>query len=86
MFEQVSDGIFVTSPDGHYLDVKLAGSEMLGMTRDEVLRSSFLDLLAPAEDTGRSSKRCSKRPEPSHRCMSPRLTAPAPVGWVWFSS
>ncbi len=49
LFEQVSDGIFVASAEGRYTDVNPAGCEMLGMTREEVLASTFLDVLVPEE-------------------------------------
>ncbi len=49
LVEQTTDGIFLATPDGHYIDVNLAGCEMLGMTREEVLASTFTDVLHPDE-------------------------------------
>ncbi|OFX25737.1 MAG: hypothetical protein A2V77_05475 [Anaeromyxobacter sp. RBG_16_69_14] len=49
LVEQVGDGIFVASTRGRYTDVNPAGCEMLGMTREEVLASTFVDVLAPEE-------------------------------------
>jgi PAS domain S-box-containing protein len=49
LFEQIPDGIFVANHLGQYLDVNPAGCELLGMTRDEVLQATFLDLLCPEE-------------------------------------
>ena len=49
LVEQMTDGIFVASPDGRYIDVNPAGCAMLGMTREEVLASTFLDVLDPAQ-------------------------------------
>ena len=49
LVEQSVDGIFVATKSGRYIDVNAAGCDMLGMTRDEVLDSSFPDLLDPAE-------------------------------------
>jgi PAS domain S-box-containing protein len=49
LVEQVSDGIFLASAEGRYVDVNPAGCEMLGMTREEVLSRTFLDVLDPAE-------------------------------------
>jgi PAS domain S-box-containing protein len=44
LVEQTVDGIFVADRDGRYVDVNSAGCEMLGMTRGEVLSSSFTDV------------------------------------------
>lgn len=49
LFEQSVDGIFVATRDGRYVDVSPAGAGMLGMTREEVLGSTFLDVLAPED-------------------------------------
>lgn len=49
LVEQVVDGIFVADREGRYLDVNPAGCAMLGMMREEVLKSTFTDVLAPEE-------------------------------------
>ncbi len=50
LVEQASDGIFISDAQGRYADVNSAGAEMLGYTRDEVLRLSIADVVIP-EDT-----------------------------------
>lgn len=49
LVEQVSDGIFVADPETRYTDVNPAACEMLGRSREELLESTFLDVLAPEE-------------------------------------
>lgn len=49
LFEQASDGIFLTDRQGRYIDVNRSGCEMLGYTREEMLSLSMKDL-ALAED------------------------------------
>ncbi len=49
LVEQASDGIFVTDAKGHYLDVNSAGAEMLGYSREEVLRLSIPDIVMEEE-------------------------------------
>ena len=49
IFEQSIDGVFIATKDGHYMDVSPSGWAMFGMTREEILESSFNDLLAPEE-------------------------------------
>lgn len=49
IFEQASDGIYVISVDHRYLDVNERGRELLGYSRDELLRMSVADVLAPHE-------------------------------------
>ena len=49
IFEQASDGIFLLSADNRYLDANPAGAAMLGYKREELLRMSVADVLAPAE-------------------------------------
>jgi diguanylate cyclase (GGDEF)-like protein/PAS domain S-box-containing protein len=43
--DQASDGIFIASPDGKYVDVNQAACEMLGYSRDELLSLSIQDML-----------------------------------------
>lgn len=49
IFEQASDGIYLISADNRYLDVNARGCELLGYTREELLRMSVADVLAPHE-------------------------------------
>ena len=49
LVEQMPDGIFVADPEGGYIEVNPAGCAMLGKTREEVLATTFLDVLDPAE-------------------------------------
>jgi len=43
LVQQASDGIFISTPEGHYLDVNNAGCGMLGYTREEILARSIAD-------------------------------------------
>ena len=52
LVEQASDGIFIADAEGKYVDVNSAGAEMLGYTREEVLRLSITDVVAPQEVPG----------------------------------
>lgn len=45
LFEQAADGTFITDATGHYIDVNLRGCEMLGYTREEILKLSMKDLV-----------------------------------------
>jgi len=49
LFEQSSDGIFVSDAEGRYLDVNSAGATMLGYSREEILQLTFADVLAGDE-------------------------------------
>jgi len=49
LVEQATDGIFLTDPDGRYIEVNTAGAEMLGYTRGEVLRLAIADVVQPEE-------------------------------------
>jgi PAS domain S-box-containing protein len=49
LFDQASDGIFVSDTEGRYLDVNPAGAEMLGYTREEILRLTIADVIARSE-------------------------------------
>jgi len=49
LVEQASDGIFIADGQGKCMDVNSAGAEMLGYTRDEMLRLSIPDLVAPED-------------------------------------
>lgn len=46
LVEQASDGIFISDAQGKYVDVNSAGAEMLGYTREEILRLSISDIVA----------------------------------------
>lgn len=49
LVEQAVDGIFVTDRGGRYLDVNRAGAEMLGYSREDLLRLSLADVVAAEE-------------------------------------
>jgi formate hydrogenlyase transcriptional activator len=49
LVEQAPNGIFLVDSQGKYLDVNSAGAEMLGYARDEILRLSIADMVAPEE-------------------------------------
>jgi PAS domain S-box-containing protein len=49
LVETASEGIFITDPEGRYIDVNPSGCEMLGYTREEILSLHISDLI-PAED------------------------------------
>lgn len=49
IFEQAGNGIFLISADNRYLDINKRGLEMLGYTREELLRMSVADVLVPRE-------------------------------------
>lgn len=45
LFEQASDGIFILDGNGNYLDVNESACEMLGYTKEEMLKFSLDDLI-----------------------------------------
>ena len=45
LFEQASDGIFIADKDGNYLDVNTSGCEMLGYSKDELLKLNLKDII-----------------------------------------
>jgi PAS domain S-box-containing protein len=49
LVEQASDGIFITDPQGKYVDVNSAGAEMLGYTREDLLQLSIPDIVMAGE-------------------------------------
>src|ERR1700746_1885157 len=49
LVEQASDGIFISDETGKYVDVNSAGAEMLGYTREEILRLSISDVVNAEE-------------------------------------
>ncbi|MCW8132364.1 MAG: PAS domain S-box protein [Planctomycetota bacterium] len=50
LFEGASDGIFLATGQGRYLEVNPAGLALLGYTREEMLARSISDILAPGEE------------------------------------
>lgn len=50
LFEQASDGIFVSDTTGDYVDVNETGCQMVGYSRDELLGMNVRELLAPGSD------------------------------------
>lgn len=49
VFEQAADGIFIINSKGRYIEVNQRGCEMLGYSKEELLRRSLFDLI-PSED------------------------------------
>lgn len=49
LVEQASDGIFLTSPDGRYVEANQSGCAMLGYSREEILSMRMDDLIDPGE-------------------------------------
>jgi len=47
LFEQASDGIFISDQNGRYLDVNPSGCALLGYTRAEILNLGMQDIVAP---------------------------------------
>ena len=45
LIEQASDGIFISDPQGNYVDVNPRGCELLGYSRQELLQLNLRDLL-----------------------------------------
>jgi len=52
LFDQASDGIFISDVDGRYTDVNAAGCQMLGYAREEIVGKTIRDFI-PAEDIRR---------------------------------
>ncbi len=49
VFAQASDGIYIITADNRYVDANARGLDMMGYTRDELLRLGVADVLAPHE-------------------------------------
>ena len=49
LVEQASDGIFLADTNGRYTDVNRAGAEMLGYSKQELLRLTITDIVVPEE-------------------------------------
>lgn len=45
LFEQASDGIFITNSEGDFLELNESGCEMLGYTKDELLKLNLSDVI-----------------------------------------
>ena len=50
LVEQARDGIFVADAQGNYLDVNPGVCQMLGYTREEILKMNMRDLACPEGD------------------------------------
>lgn len=49
LVEQAMDGIFIADSNGYYIDVNKAGCQMLGYTKDQLLKLNMRDLI-PKQD------------------------------------
>lgn len=49
LFEQAFDGIFIASPDGHYIQINDAGCALMGEPREALLGRTSFDLVAPPQ-------------------------------------
>jgi formate hydrogenlyase transcriptional activator len=49
LVEQASDGIFLADSQGRYIDVNTAGAQMLGYSREELLKLSICDVISPSD-------------------------------------
>ena len=49
LIDEAPDGIFIADTDGRYVESNRSGCEMLGHTRDELLRLRVLDTIIPEE-------------------------------------
>ncbi len=52
LLDHAPDAVFVAAPDGRYLDINVAASELLGYPRDELIGRTMADLVA-AQDAPR---------------------------------
>lgn len=71
LVEQATDGIFITDPEGYYVDVNTSGCLMLGYSREEVLGLHICDIVA-GED------------RPRVRAETSRLRQDSPVMSQWL--
>jgi len=53
LFENSRDMVYISSKDGRFIDVNKAGEELLGYSRDELLKMNGADLYANREDRER---------------------------------
>ncbi|MFN4149331.1 MAG: PAS domain-containing protein [Candidatus Sericytochromatia bacterium] len=49
IFEESSEGIFITNPQGNYIDVNKEGCKILGYSKEEILGKNLKDLLTKDE-------------------------------------
>jgi two-component system cell cycle sensor histidine kinase/response regulator CckA len=56
LLDQASDAIFVSDADRHYVDVNIAACDLLGYTREELLRLSIHDVVPPEENQGQPER------------------------------
>ena len=49
LFEQAPDGLFIVDAEGDYIDVNQAGCDILGYSREELLRLNVTDVLVPGQ-------------------------------------
>jgi two-component system cell cycle sensor histidine kinase/response regulator CckA len=56
LLDQASDAILVSDADNHYVDVNVAACELLGYSREELLRLSITDVTPPEENPGQSER------------------------------
>ncbi|MFA6062143.1 MAG: response regulator [Gallionella sp.] len=49
LVDQSVDGIFVADAQGNYIDVNISGAQMLGYSREELLKHSIADVILPSE-------------------------------------
>jgi len=56
LFDQASDGIFITDSKGNYVDVNLYGCTMLGYSREEILSLNIKDIIESEEQAGNPIK------------------------------
>jgi PAS domain S-box-containing protein len=49
LVEQASDGIFIANPQGYYIDVNSRGCQLLGYSREEILRMHIQDIVVGDE-------------------------------------
>lgn len=49
LFEQAPDGIFISDPEGNYLEVNSSGCSMLGYSHEELTNMNITDVIHPDE-------------------------------------
>jgi two-component system cell cycle sensor histidine kinase/response regulator CckA len=49
LFEHAADGIYITSPEGSYIEVNARGLELAGCSRDEFVGTSIADFVHPTD-------------------------------------
>ncbi len=74
VLEHVADGILLANTKGQYLDANPAACDMLGMSKAEILRSTFTDIIAPEQHERYRRRGCRGRPRWD---KSQRMEAPA---------